>query len=333
MSKERADFHVHLGDRTAEGIVEEALANEVSVLAVMDRGLVRPERLERVQQLAKRVGIEALSGIECLTELTIGDKHLTFELIGINFDIYHQEIFRAFNPQGELNQKKHGLKIEHQRDFLTSLGLEIRELSLNHEQWDAIAAGANDTAYRFCKIASVDDENLPWFEKWQTEITQHLQERPQDMAEPFAKFLYWQNFAPGRVGFKPWFLDFQTILDSIHTANGVVILAHPRFSHIAGAENNNGSLVDHINDLFDLGVDGLEGWYGGLNQDKLDLELAHIAYSRGRLILGGSGKDASYTNRIIGRGSIEHQGMFISARKLIDINKRQKEQQIVPAIQ
>ena len=113
----------------------------------------------------------------------------------------------------------------------------------------------------------------------------------------------------------------QLIVKTIREANGVVVGAHPNFKIGDGIVN----LDTVINYWFENKVDGLEGWDAG----PLNKELALKSRARGGLVLGGSGRDIKYSNRIMGKGDINRQDMYISPKHLLDIKKYKLTHQAV----
>lgn len=321
--KERADFHVHLGDRCDQDILNEASLHQVKVMAILDRGIVRTAHLRLFITSGKQEGMTVLPGVECLTEITYSDKIVPQELLGLGFDLNHPEIYRNFDPRGEIYSQKHQRKVEFQKSFLESAGFSLNHTQENAQQWQTINGGeVLDTAIRLCKIVASDHQNSHYFLTHQPEINDHLKKRPQDLEGIEAKYLYWTFFAPSQPGFRKWQLDSQTIIDTIHKAGGVVIVPHPTFRH----KPNGIEPVRLLNTLFDLGIDGIEGW----DADLLDKELARHALAKGKIVVGGSGRDATYySNRILGKGDVDKQRMYISPRRLEDIKEYKQKHNLV----
>ncbi len=313
--KERADFHVHLGDREDADIVREALDNHVTVVAVMDRGIVRIEKVRRLVALGEKAGIIIVPGVECFTEIQDkSGKTAPFELIGLDFNLGSPTLFNDFDPRGEVYSGRHDVKVTFQREFLENQGFNMTPNEQTQSMWDIVnSAQILDTAVRLCGIAAQDKATISRLiqsTKFQSELESHHSHRPQDRGD-LAKFLYWKYFAYGTPGYKKWHPEPKTIIDSIKKSEGVVLLAHPRFQHVQG----DLTILDVMADIFKLGIDGLEGWDHG----NLDIELAIMARRRGLLVLGGSGRDISYNNRILGRGAVGEEEMFISPRRLKEL--------------
>lgn len=329
--REKADFHVHLGERANSDVIDEALRNNVVALGILDREIVRVNRLKGLIKEAASRNITVVPGIESLTEIQCDDKTVSLELLGLGFDLEHPEIFYNFDPMGEVYSQKHSAKVSFQSKYLESLGFCLRHTPENNKQWEIIHSGmALDTAIRLCKLVTSNTENRPLLATFQDQIAAHIIKRPQDSDSPEAKFLFWENFTRNKPGYLMWQeikanmvrrgeckpdLKAEKLIDLIHQASGVVLVPHPHFRH-----QGNGNLAHILDQLFEMGVDGVEGWDAG----RLDLELAKFALSRKKLVLGGSGQDTTYySNRAMGNGDIKKQDMFISPRRLADLQSFQ----------
>lgn len=308
--KERADFHVHLGDRDNTDLIQEALEHQVNTLAVFDRSLVRTARLQSLMEEAAQAGITIIPGVESLVRLNHQGKETYLELVGLDFSLQHPQIFHYFDPRGEYYRDKHQTKVDFQKGFLEERGFSLDGTSISSQQWEVIKSGeVLDTAIRLCKIAAVDPNNRSLISSLTPDVETHLRKRPQDQSDPVAKYLYWAYFAPGQDGFRRWQPNFATVVEAIHQAAGVVILPHPSLKH----SHEEIDPLDILDDLFTMGLDGVEGW----DADLLNKNLARKVIRAGRLVLGGSGKDATYyQNRVLGKGEIDKQRMYIAPRRL-----------------
>lgn len=316
--KERADFHTHLGKLSNDEIINQAITHNVTALTVLDRVSVKADRLISLSEQAAKANIRIIPGVECLTAIKFENQEHFFELIGLGFDVQHPEIHSLFSNDGAENVQKFEEKLALQSKHLKSLGLDLDHSAYNQPRWEAIyTQHPNDLAYRLCEIAAASRANEPLINSWQNQIQQHLSQRPQDTPHAVAKYLYWSNFAIGKPGFRRWFNDFHQIIDGLHQAGGVAILAHPEFPVGCSAADQD----RFIEYLFGLGVDGLEGWDAGL----LNKDLARLALRHHKLVLGGSGTDlTNYSNRAFGKGE---GSMFISPRRLRDIERYQQHHQ------
>ncbi|MCL5783904.1 MAG: hypothetical protein M1142_00915 [Patescibacteria group bacterium] len=320
---ERADFHIHLGDRTNENLLDEAIRNHVSVLAVLDRGIIKTTQLEQLIKAGQNQGIEILPAVECLTEVPLNSHSISVEFLGLDFDLNHPAIYRNFNPKGEFYSQKHQRKVAYQVGCLENQGFQLNRVSETNSLWSTVDGGEFlDTAIRLCRIVVLDPANQKLLQSANGKVEAHLAKRPEDKPKDpnnptelsllNAKVIYWELFAPGMPGFKKWHLDPQTILNTIHEAGGVVIVPHPKFQHKLGGTTVEEAL-DH---LFKIGIDGVEVWDANL----IDKKFTRQVLSKGKIALGGSGQDTTYyQNRVMGMGDIKDQRMFISTRRLVDL--------------
>lgn len=327
MSEERADLHVHLGERLDQSFIEEAKLNCVTVLGVLDREIVRSKRIAQLSAIAKLEGITVLPGVETSTGIPYDHQIAPIEILSLDFDPNDPQIRYYFDPQAEFYAPRHTHKVRFQSEYLRQQGLQLKETPDNASDWTRVKSGLFiDTAIRLCKIAATDPENHAYFQDHQDELQAHLKERPQDTDLIEAKYLFWAHFRGGRPGYLGWQkekalllatgeiqpeLDAPRLIDLFHNAGGVVVIPHPHFRHTV-----EGGLEEILRNAFDMGIDGVEGW----DADLLDEDLAKASRSLGKLVLGGSGQDLdSYRNRVMGKGDIRYQRMFIPAIILKEI--------------
>ncbi len=305
---ERADFHTHLGNRSNEDFIQEALENNVKVVVALDRGsVVQSGKLESLIGYGMDKGVVVLPGVESFVKATIGGEQIGFELIGVGFDIKNPAINEVFSPF--VPQRFHDPKVKFQSEFLRSLGLDISRNAANEKIYQEIDMRVPETARRLCEIAVLNTNNLALLQssQWQEKLAAQFKEHPEIEGE-LATALYWEFFADGRPGYFPGSMSLELVRDTIHNAGGIVIAAHPKLDW--GVERHL-DLKDLISYWLDNGIDGLEGWDAG----PLDIELANEAKKRGKLVLGGSGRDKDrYSNRVMGKGDIESQDMFIPVK-------------------
>lgn len=319
MEKPRADFHVHIGDRTNEDFIQEALDNNVKVVAALDRGSeVKIDRLKDLITYGEKRGVTVIPGVESFTQVTLCGQQAAFELIGLDFDLDHPDIYRIFDPRAGIPPQLHDPKISFQRTILENMGFNLDPSSENQLLYDEIKSRMKaETAIRYCQITLMNPQNLQLMNSpyWQKQTRIHFQSRPEDQGH-LENVLYWSVFAPGKEGYWQNHLSFKLILDTIHKAGGVVIGAHPKLK--LGDEGPN--LDSLIEFWFDQGIDGLEVW----DAAPPDTYLTHKAVSRHKLYLGGSGRDIKYSNRIMGRGDAKLQDMYIHP-KMLDMLRNYKE--------
>ncbi len=88
---------------------------------------------------------------------------------------------------------------------------------------------------------------------------------------------------PGNILTTPKYAETKTVIDAIHGAGGVAILAHP-------AHNN---LLDKLDVFINMGIDGFEAWHPTQNDDDVDI-LTQAAADNDLLLIGGTGFHGLY---------------------------------------
>ena len=86
--------------------------------------------------------------------------------------------------------------------------------------------------------------------------------------------------------------DVKTVIDEIHVAGGIAVLAHP------GKYNN----FDEIEKYVELGLDGVEVW-SPYNDDEQTLALTELCKKKKLLLTGGSDFHGSYGEKVVTLGS------------------------------
>lgn len=86
--------------------------------------------------------------------------------------------------------------------------------------------------------------------------------------------------------------DVQTVIDEIHGAGGIAVLAHP------GKYDN----FDEIEKYADMGLDGVEVW-SPFNDDELTQALTDLCKKRKMLLTGGSDFHGTYGEKTVTIGS------------------------------
>lgn len=86
--------------------------------------------------------------------------------------------------------------------------------------------------------------------------------------------------------------DVCDVIDQIHEANGLAVLAHPAKSGV----------IDRIGDFIEMGLDGIEVWYPGVSADIIE-KLESITNEGGLIATGGSNFHGMYSKGINVLGS------------------------------
>ena len=114
------------------------------------------------------------------------------------------------------------------------------------------------------------------------------------VANSFYGDLYNELFSPeseNNILVKPAFAGVKEVIDAIHEADGIAILAHPALVGDAGL------LVKYI----EMGVDGIEVWHPSADE-KTSAELLALAKKRGLLATGGSAFHGLYNRSALSLG-------------------------------
>lgn len=86
--------------------------------------------------------------------------------------------------------------------------------------------------------------------------------------------------------------DVQEVIDQIHEARGLAVLAHPRSSGV----------IDRIGDFTEMGLDGIEVWHPSADESTVN-ELESIARENALIMTGGSDFHGMYSSGVHMLGS------------------------------
>lgn len=98
--------------------------------------------------------------------------------------------------------------------------------------------------------------------------------------------------SPDSIFVQPKFPDPGTVLEAIHNANGVAVLAHPVYS----------KNVELIDDLIEKGLDGIEVWHPSHSEKESEM-LLELAKEKDLLVTGGSNFQGMYGSSVRQLGS------------------------------
>ena len=87
--------------------------------------------------------------------------------------------------------------------------------------------------------------------------------------------------------FKCEYPETREVIDQIHEANGLAVLAHPKKSDV----------IDGISDYVDMGLDGIEVWHPSADKESTE-ELLEIAAEYRLLATGGSDFHGMYSSGV-----------------------------------
>lgn len=300
ITKERADFHVHYTDETAERIIDKASEMGVRVVAFVRRSEIS-DRLPEFIAYGREKGVTVLPGTEQLVRVEDG----LAEVICLDFDFAHQEIRRFFGKKE--GEEKNASVAARQKQFLELKGFTFSDLALeDRDKLEELLAGKIlEKAKTFCQIVNNIEANRGLIQKLIEENSGVYREAK----EINWRFLWKMFFAPGKEGYIPIQPQAKELIDSVHSAHGVALYSpEGKF---------NKKVWDQLKSSR---VDGIMIWHGGRAELPLFPLIKEIR-RQGFLILGGSDYDPEKDDWQIGVGE---GAMFISPRRYKDIESYKK---------
>lgn len=129
---------------------------------------------------------------------------------------------------------------------------------------------------------------------------------------------------PGNILTVPKYAPTATVIETIHNAGGVAILAHPA---------HNG-LMDSLDDYIAMGIDGFEAWHPTQNEDDFDV-LAQAAADNDLILVGGTGFHGLFNKTRLSIGEYgtpeqELKDLFAYKNKLRQMRSQQNEEDDSP---
>jgi predicted metal-dependent phosphoesterase TrpH len=309
----KVDFHIHyesLNGNAVEEIIDSAKARELSAIALIGRLEMSDDLPKRVLEINDK-GIDVLFGVEY--PVKIGDKLV--DLISIGFDLDNQGVRSYFGKEERrANNKELALW---QKEFLEDKdfsfeGLEGEEQKLLASLMDG---KISEKAIRFCYLVAKNETNssqIMEYKQQNREIWDDTyatySKRPgyQEIEKLESKFLWKLFFAYNQEGFRPIQAEARMLIDTVHSANGVVLYS---------PEGNFDQKV--WSDLVELGIDGIMGWHGG--QLEFNKDIIRDTRDRNLIVLGGSDFHPDLDDWQVGVGN---GAMFISPRRHFELKSR-----------
>ncbi|MDB2614070.1 PHP domain-containing protein [Chlamydiales bacterium] len=241
----KADLHTHSyfsdGSFSPEELVDLAVKNSLNGLSITDHDTT--DAYSRLIPYAKEKNLPLISGIE----ISSSYKGVPIHILGYGFKLSHPSIISI-----EEMQKK--------RRFVRNQGLIER---LNKK-------GIDLTQEEVLSLFPHPPSQLG-----RPHIAKALLNRGviSSIQEAFSRYI-----GEGKSCYIPSITPtIEEVIDHIHQAGGLAILAHP---HLIRANHLITNILDHP-------FDGLEGYYGTLSPKK-DQKWVNIASSKGWTITGGS---------------------------------------------
>jgi len=211
----KAELHAHTtfsdGELTPEQLVEAALRTELRALAVTDHDIV--DGVAPARAAARGHGLEIVPGVEFSTNLGGHEIHV----LGLFIDEGNEQLIASTVRSRQYRHERAGEIVTRLRE----LGVEVRI----------------DDVEAVCAEGSIGRPHIA------QAIVDYGAVRTLD--EAFQRFI-----GVGRPAFVPKpTIDATEVIDVVHRAGGVAILAHPGSSRVG---------EEQIRDLAALGLDGFE---------------------------------------------------------------------------
>lgn len=269
------DLHVHSvfsdGCLTPEQLVQEALRAQVSFLALADHNTL--SGCERMRTACKKAGIRTIDAVEIDTIFRGEDLHI------LSYGADHTR------PEfAELIQHSRAVLDKMSSDLVEALEKDGRPVS--SEEYanypEQTGRGGWKALYYICEACSLSSAG-----------------------DVFSLYnAYDITYA------KAGFIDSRTVIDCIHKAGGLAVLAHPgdvnRFdSHVGSRE-----MALQMEELFGFGLDGAECHYP--KHDPAETELyVQTCQNAGKLITSGSDCHGAFSGKPVGYMKKRKEDLFI----------------------
>ena len=265
------DLHIHTvfsdGVLTPEQVIDRWMAEGKKTIAITDHDGIDGSIV--AVDYAKDKDINVIPGIEFDSHNELG-HHM--HILGYGIDFYNDEL------QAKLKQM-----LVWRKERNDSIRAELRRhgIDVTDEEIYAINEGRYVGKPTFGRILI----NRGLFK---------------DMADVF------NNFLSASAGFKAIVKETLTskeVVDAIHAAGGIVVLAHPMEQMKTGEswEDFEPHLIELLELFIEYGVDGIECWHPSANEENSEY-LAKFADDHGLLKTRGSDFHFDGLNRIYTRG-------------------------------
>ena len=247
-----ANLHLHSlhsdGKFTPEELVLLAKEEGYGAIAVTDHDAVTAN--EEMAYYAKKHGLESIFGCE-FTASERDDDGVQFHFVAFDFDPTYPPMAKYLRDMAERQTDKTVVTLErcHKAGFM-------QELSM-------------DDVYK-------ENPGVQWFcneQVFRTMVKKGLA-KPEDY-EDWANDIWYYHEHQGEIPPLHPYITSKEIIDLVHAAGGIVLLAHPHHQ------------LHFIDGMIELGVDGIEVYHPDLTPEE-QLEAMRIAYEKNLFIAGGT---------------------------------------------
>ncbi|MGL4876277.1 MAG: PHP domain-containing protein [Clostridium sp.] len=229
------DLHIHSsfsddGELRPEEIIDRAVNNGINIISITDHNSVKANRIAK--EYLKDKNIKYISGVE----IDCQHNGLNLHLLGYDFDFTKEE-FNILEENILKEEKEVGIKRMEKIKKVTDLYLD-EELVLKKAN-NGIITGE---LIAEILLEDVRNENSDFLKPYRENGLRS------DM--PYVNF-YWDYFSQGKPAYVHIdFISVREALRLIKESGGIAVLAHPG--------NNLNNKLDVIDELIELGVDGIE---------------------------------------------------------------------------
>lgn len=282
----KIDLHMHTnlsdGELSVEELLNRLAVNNISLFSITDHNHAKAyDYIENNRNMI--IG----------TELTTSYKGVIIEILGYKIDPkVINNWFDDFYSDKNVKEKEIDL-FENLKALANKLGYKIpQDLVMN----EIVKGESKKVVYYYLKDKYKDFE----FATYKAFFRQALSNPNSDW------FINEGQYYP----------DIKTVLDLIHQANGVAILAHP---HEYGLDNLN-ELYQYLQDL---GIDGIESVHPSASM-KQSVEI--VKYCEDNKLLSSGGSDFHRDSRLIPHGiNVHPQLLASSCFDWLGLNTSEKE--------
>lgn len=250
MAEKRVDLHLHTtcSDGSYSPSQVVELADEAGVCAIAIADHDNVDGIDEARSAGKARGLEVISAVELSSQWQ--DYH-DIHLLGYGFDHRHPELVRQLDAFRTFRAGRN-------RQIVERVNCQLADEGRAPLDFEAIAQSAGGTIGR-------------------PHIAQALRAAGYATShdEAFDKYLVPNNVAKR-------FFPIDEAIALIHQAGGVAVLAHPPY-----VTRNHAELEALVETFVGLGLDGLEAYNNGVNQDGV-FWLIGLARRHGLIVTGGS---------------------------------------------
>lgn len=247
-----ANLHLHSlhsdGKFTPEELVLLAKSEGYGAIAVTDHDAVSAN--EEMAYYAKKHGLESIFGCE-FTASERDDDGIQFHFVAFDFDASYPPMAKYLENMAERQTDKTIVTLErcHKAGFMKELSMEnVRE----------------------------DNPGVEWFcnEQVFRSMVKRGLAKPEGY-EDWANDIWYYHEHQGEIPPLHAYIGSKEIIDLVHAAGGIVLLAHPHHQ------------LHFIDGFIKMGLDGLEVYHPDLSAEE-QLEAMRIAYEKNLFIAGGT---------------------------------------------